>query len=298
MSKYDVREIRRLYDRGENIVSWIKAQENAANPSSTAILYSYDAQAGTYISHVETPDGRELRERIGERLGAILSEIAPLSLLEAGVGEATSLTPVLRHIRSKPRHVLGFDLSLSRLLFAREYLRRNETPDVELFTGDLERIPLASASVDTIVTIHVVEPNGGREEAILSELLRVAGRYLVLIEPSYEFASAEARARMERLGYVRALPETLTRLGYEPRKVERWPHNSNPLNEAALIVVEKTTATSESQPQFVSPLSGGSLLRRPDCLFCAEDGHAFPIISGIPCLTTDNAVLASKLNAL
>ena len=57
-----------------------------------------------------------------------------------------------------------------------------------------------------MLTIHPIEPNRGREEAILSELLRVARRALVMIEPSYETASAEARARMERLGYVRGLP--------------------------------------------------------------------------------------------
>ncbi len=84
---------------------------------------------------------------------------------------------------------------LSRLLFARKYLAQNGYENVKLFTGDLDRIPLASASVDVVLTIHAVEPNRGREEAVLSELLRVARKHLVMIEPSYEFASAEcARA--------------------------------------------------------------------------------------------------------
>ena len=67
-----------------------------------------------------------------------------------------------------------------------------------------------------------------------------------MIEPSYEFASAEARARMDRLGYVRGLPAILERLGRPARLVERWPYNSNPLNKAALIVVDKAPVRSRS----------------------------------------------------
>ena len=118
------------------------------------------------------------------------------------------------------------------------------------------------------LTVHAVEPNHGREETILSELLRVARKHVVMIEPSYEFASAKARERMDKFGYVRGLPETLKRLGYPARLVERWPHNSNPLNEAALIVVDKTSAEARTEPRFVSPISGRDLAKRNDCWFC------------------------------
>ena len=199
-------------------------------------------------------------------------------------------------MRKRPAQVLGFDLSLSRLLFARRHLTENGCGNVKLFTGDLDRVPVASDSVDVVLTVHAVEPNHGREETILSELLRVARKHVVMIEPSYEFASAKARERMDKFGYVRGLPETLKRLGYPARLVERWPHNSNPLNEAALIVVDKTSAEARTEPRFVSPISGRDLAKRKDCWFCPEDGHAFPIIAGIPCLTMENAVLASKLD--
>jgi hypothetical protein len=167
---------------------------------------------------------------------------------------------------------------------------------VKLFTGDLDRIPLASASVDLVLTIHAVEPNRGREKPILSELLRVARKHLVMVEPSYELASAEAQARMDRLGYVRGLPEILTSLGHPARLIERWRHNSNPLNEAAVVIVDKAPTETKMDLKFVSPISGCALIERGDCWFCPEDGHAFPIIAGIPCLTVENAVLASKLD--
>ena len=296
MAKYDAREIRALYDRGENITHWIQTREGADNNSVTAILYSYDAQAGSYVDALKDASARTLKQDLGRELGGLIDRLAPDSLLEAGIGEATSLAPVLSHMSKRPAHVLGFDLSLSRLLFARKHLTEKGHGNVKLFTGDLDRIPVASDSVDVVLTIHAVEPNHGREETILSELLRVARKHLVMIEPSYEFASAEARARMDRLGYVRGLPEALKRLGHPAGRVERWPHNSNPLNEAALIVVDKAAARTGIEPRFVSPISGRDLIERKDCWFCPEDGHAFPIIAGIPCLTVENAVLASKLD--
>ena len=296
VAKYDAREIRALYDKGGNVASWIQAHEGANGNSLTAILYSYDMQAGSYIALLKDPAARAFQQDVGRELAVLLDKLAPGSLLEAGVGEGTSLEPVLTHMSKRPAQVLGFDLSLSRLLFARSHLSENGCGHVKLFTGDLDRIPVASGSVDVVLTIHAVEPNHGREEAILSELLRVARKHVVMVEPSYEFASAEARERMDKLGYARALPEILKRLGHPARLVERWPHNANPLNKAALIVVDKAPAGAQNEPRFVSPISGRDLVERKDCWHCPEDGHAFPIIAGIPCLTMDNAVLASKLD--
>ena len=261
MNKYDAAEIRALFDRGENIIGWIQSREGAQTNSETAILYSYDVQAGSYVAELADEARRQFKDDFGRRLASVLDELAPTSLLDAGVGEATSLAPVLRHMAARPAHVLGFDLSLSRLLYARKHLADHDRPDVVLFTAGLDNIPLASASVDVVLTMHAVEPNHGREDVILGELLRVARRHLVMIEPSYELASAEGRARMERLGYVRELPAALERLGHPARRVEPWPLNANPLNPAALIVVDKSADVSDAAPQFVSPISGRKLVR-------------------------------------
>jgi SAM-dependent methyltransferase len=295
MNKYDAGEVRALFERGENIIEWVASREGAANNSETAILYSYDVQAGSYVAELKDEARRRFKDELGRRLAGVLDALAPGSLLDAGVGEATSLAPVLRHMAAQPAHVLGFDLSLSRLLYARRHLEEQGQDNVALFTAALDRIPLASDSVDVVLTMHALEPNHGREDDILAELLRVARRHLVMVEPSYELASAEGRARMERLGYVRELPAALERLGHKACRVEPWPLNVNPLNPAALIVVDKQADRSEAAPLFVSPISGRALVRREDCWFCPDDGHAFPIIAGISCLTMESGILASKL---
>jgi len=295
MNKYDAGEIRALFERGQNIIEWIAAREGAATNSETAILYSYDAQAGSYVAELKDEERRRFKDEFGRRLAAVLDVLSPASLLDAGTGEATSLAPVLRHMAVRPAYVLGFDLSLSRLLYARQHLAEQGQRDVALFTAALDRIPLASDSVDVVLTIHAVEPNHGREEVILRELLRVARRHLVMIEPSFELASAEGRARMERLAYVRALSAALERLGHPAARVEPWPLNANPLNPAALIVVDKHGSRPGTAPTYTSPISGRALVSHEHCWFCPDDGHAFPMIAGIPCLTIESGILASKL---
>ena len=197
-------------------------------------------------------------------------------------------------MQNPPQWPLAFDISMSRLLHARAYLH-GKAQDVELFAAALESIPLADAAIDVVVTFHAVEPNHGREEIILRELLRVTARSLVLVEPSWEFASPEMRKRMERHGYVRGLPEMIQRLGYRMARHERWELDSNPFNPAALIVITKDGRATE-KPQFVSPISRKPLVRRDDSLFCLGDGHAFPILSGIPSMLIDSAILCSQLD--
>jgi hypothetical protein len=146
------------------------------------------------------------------------------------------------------------------------------------------------------LTFHAIEPNYNQEDAILTELLRVARRHLVLVEPSHELGSEATRTSIERLHYVRALPAALERLGHRPIRHERFGLDGNPENEAALIVVEKGTSDANKGPRLVSPLSGRPLVERSDCWFCPDDGHAFPKIAGIPCLTVGSALLASHLD--
>lgn len=296
--KYDTSEVNARLQRGENIMAWIRSEEGVTDNSLSAIEYAYDVQAGSYTAALANPQTRELKERIGARLAAELDALGPFSLLEAGVGEATSLAPVIGAMKHCPSHVLGFDLSISRLLYARENLAARGMMNPDLFVGELGRIPLADSSIDVVLTVHAVEPNYGREEEILRELLRVTTRRLIMIEPSYELGSAATRARIERFGYVRDLPGALHRLGFPNISVEAWTLNANPENEAAIIVVEKSAERSSAPPRFISPISGKTLVRLPDCWYCKGDGHAFPVISGIACLTAQNGIIASKLEQI
>jgi ubiquinone/menaquinone biosynthesis C-methylase UbiE/uncharacterized protein YbaR (Trm112 family) len=292
--QYDIREIRALYERGENIIQWVRRQEGAENNTPTAIAYSYDMQAGSYVAELESAEILALKARLGRRLADVLDVLKPESLLDAGVGEATSLLPTLAAMKVRPA-VLGFDFSVSRLLWAKRHLAAHGHGDATLFLADLDRVPLADASIDVVLTVHALEPNRGQEQAILSELLRVARRHLVMVEPCYERATLEMRTWIDKHGYVRGLPETLQSLGHPARLIEPFGADQNPVNAASLFIVDIADAKPRRPAEFVSPISRRPLMRQADCWFCPDDGHAFPIVGGIPCLRQQNAVLASKL---
>jgi hypothetical protein len=295
MKTYDIAELAELYRRGTNVMAALRDGALDTN-STTALLYAYDLQSGSYTKNMEEPSFRALRATIAARIADVLRSLGATDVLEAGVGEATTLAPVLDALGGD-RQVAGFDISLSRLLYARRVLGARADA-VRLFTAELSDIPLPDGAADTVFTFHALEPNRGREEAILRELLRVTRRNLVLVEPSYEIASPDARARMDRLGYVRDLPGALARLGHAPARHEAWDIDVNPLNPAALsVVVKPGRPASRGLDACVSPVSGKRLVARADCLFCPEDGHAFPVIAGIPCLTAGNAVLCSHLGS-
>jgi len=293
--KYDISELQAFFRQGRNITELLRSEEGVPTNSVTSILYSYDMQAGSYTELMKDPCYAAHKAQVGAKLAAVLDELSPDSILDAGIGEATTVTSLLAAMSHKPAKLFGFDLSLSRLLFARRNLEASGGHDAELFCGGLENVALSDGAVDVVLTVHALEPNYGREEEILTELLRVAGRALVLVEPCWELGSAATRARMERHRYVQGMPDILRRLGYPASRVEKWHLDVNPENEAALIVVDKGVRSTTRAAQFISPISRKPLVRRTDCWFCPEDGHAFPIISGIPCLTTESAILASKL---
>ena len=290
----DTTELKRLFADGVNIMEHMRTAGETPVNSATAILYSYDLQAGTYTQALDDPAYVAFKDRRAAVVADIVDPLGPATILDVGTGEATSLVPLLKHLHRPRGEVLAFDLSLSRVLFARRHLAAHGFA-ARLFSGSMLHIPLADNSIDVALTYHAAEPNGGREHEIVRELLRVTRRRLVMMEPSHELGSPATKARIERLGYVRNLTGAIETLGHRIVRhelLESW----RPDNETGLIVVDKTPQ-GEPDLRYRSPISGSPLELRDGFLYSPIDGFAFPIIEGIPCLNPDNGVLAARLDA-
>jgi hypothetical protein len=168
----------------------------------------------------------------------------------------------------------GCDISWSRIHVGRSHFR-----PATLFVSELEALPLADDSMDVVYTSHAIEPNWGRESVILAELYRVAGRYLVLFEPSYELASAQARARMDAHGYCRGLREMAEQLNFDVIEHRLIDCPMNPLNPTALLLIEKRmTRQADGNPAFFCPSCRGPLVTDADCYFCPAEGLVYPTL--------------------
>lgn len=291
------RYLQELYESGVNISAFLREQQGISWNTESIIEFAYDLQAGSYIALSETPEGSNLKEKYtSEVANVILSLLEPASLLEAGVGESTTLAGVLKHLKI-PVEAFGFDISWSRVAYGKKYLEKQGISNVTLCTGSLLSIPFADESVDIVYTSHSIEPNRGKEEPILRELLRVARKYLILLEPAYELASDEARKRMDFHGYCRNLKEIASQLGCKVLVHELFPVTGNPLNPTAITIIEKEV--KKSSPYILAcPKFKTHLEKIGNVLFSPEGLMIYPIIDDIPCLRVENGIIASHYKKL
>lgn len=296
MKKEILKEIRRLYSENINIIDYLKSLDGSAENSIEDIMISYDFQAGSYVD-----DYNNRKEQWDRFTGGLAKQIDSLncrktSILECGVGEATMLYSVLKQTSTQFTYVGGLDISWSRIKRAQLYAAE-QTLNADLFVGDMFNIPLKDNSVDIVYTMHAIEPNGGKEKAILSELYRVASQYLICIEPAFELANEDARARMERMGYIKDLFSSAKELGYNIIRWELYAPGMDlqPLNPAGILVIEKKQENNFRQPQKCCPITRTNLEIIDGAYYSEDSCLAYPIVGGVPCLTTEHAVVATKM---
>jgi uncharacterized protein YbaR (Trm112 family) len=137
----------------------------------------------------------------------------------------------------------------------------------------------------------------------LAEIFRVAKNKVCLFEPNYEGTSIEGRQRMERLGYVRDLPGAIQELGGVLERCVRIEHAINQLNPTYGFVIAPPPFTgiendNEDCNFWACPSTGYPLSLGESFMYCESSGLAYPILSGIPVLRKEAAILATALRRL
>jgi SAM-dependent methyltransferase len=289
--------MQQAYSTGHNAMSVGRDIENTAFNNPLITLLGYDLQAGTYV---ETRRSSSQVSNLKDK--EIASFIAPYisntsSVLEVGCGEATRLAGVQLALQAPNLDMLGFDISWSRLKVGCSWLSEHRL-NANLFVANLFNIPLSDSSIDVVYTCHSIEPNGGQEEQALRECFRVARKALVIVEPIYELASAEAQARMGHHGYVTGLEKHCLSLPGKVKYFGLLKNYGSHLNPSGVIVIEKNCNANQKLPSefgFSCPITGSPLDDLGDILFTRNYGLAYPVLRGIPLLRLEHAVVASKL---
>lgn len=98
---------------------------------------------------------------------------------------------------------------------------------------------------------------------------------------------------MERFGYVRGLASTAESLGYTVAAHRLLPESKNPLNPTGCIVIEKSIERG-GPPTLCCPVTRTPLTAHSGAMFSTEALLAYPVLSGIPCLKPEHAILASQ----
>lgn len=289
------RELRELYEKKTNIMAHLRAVTGSEVNNPEAVLISYDLQSGSYTEAWKNPEHREVRERYTAEIAAVLDALGGDSLMEAGVGEATTLCSVVERLSRRPAVVAGFDIAWSRIACARRHAAERGQPGHLLFTGDLFAVPAADCAFDIVYTAHSLEPNHGREAEAMRELYRVARRWMVLFEPSYELGNEATRRRIEEHGYIRGLPGLAREFGWEIVEHRALRHPIRDNNQTAVLVIRKPEPAGAGEPAGLAcPNCRTRLVAHRGHQFCPECLAVFPVIENIPCLLPRNAILATK----
>lgn len=302
---FDLLAARRAWHQGQNVTELLRRQQGVAFNTPQIIETAYDLQAGTYIDYVRNHADQAARfaDEIAGLLGPHLRHGD--ALLDVGSGELTTLSSVCMRLETLPSEVFAFDISWSRirkgLAFARAEMG-DASERLRPFVAEIGAIPLADKSIDVTTSCHALEPNGPNLAELLAELFRVTARALVLFEPSHEHASAEGRARMERLGYIRDMAGAVHRLGGRLLGQVPLRNVANPLNPTVCFVIEPPEAALRAAPAgraegFAVPGTALPLTPIDGFHFSPDTGLCFPELQGVPVLKRDAAILASALAA-
>lgn len=284
--------LREAYARGDNVMEFARRTYGQVANTPLITLLAYDMQAGSYIEGArKDPD---YRRRWCGQLAGILDQFVDSedSVLEVGSGEATTLAGVLNALKRSPRKALGFDISWSRCSHGATWLSE-KAANADLFVGDLFNIPLEDESIEVVYTSHSLEPNGGREKDAIRELLRIARKAVVLIEPAFEFASEEARQRMISHGYVRNLKVAAEELGANIVHHRLLEVYGNPLNPSSVLILLKGASVSPVGVRWRCPVTHMPMHAAGEVYVTQSAGLVYPVLGGIPLLRSEHAVVAS-----
>jgi SAM-dependent methyltransferase len=301
---FDLLAARKAYAEGRNVTQVLREQKGLNANTPQIIEIAYDLQAGTYIEHARNNRTKQLAY-VAEMAEVIDRHVEEgYSLLDIGTGEITTLSLLTAHLALKPRHVFAFDISWSRVYkglgYAREVMGDGYDALVP-FVADISEIPLQDKSISVTISSHALEPNGGALTALLSELFRVTAHTLILFEPCYELNSDEGKQRMDRLGYIKHMAQTVEALGGTLLEQIAIKNVSNPLNPTVGFVIippgGRTTDRNYERATDRFSVPGTDLaLQKQDAAYHSEGtGLCFFELKSIPVLTSRSAVLASAL---
>lgn len=296
-----IKELKKLYLNGINITNTMREERSINFNTSEIIEIAYDIQTGEYQKKWEKENLKEFYDRFTKEIADIILSICkPTSILEAGIGEATTFVKVLKHLNIENLNAFGFDISWSRIFLAKKLIEKENLKNINLCIGNLFDIPFLDNSIDLVYTFHSIEPNGGFEKEIIKELFRVTKNYLILFEPDYDETSEDNKKRMESLGYIKGLKSVIKELNYELVFNGKFRNSLNQKNPTAIFIIKKNeneiNSLSYRKDFFACPISKSELIKdeKENVYFSEESLVVYPVVKGIPCLRKENSILASK----
>ena len=177
-------------------------------------------------------EGRQFLRLMTERLGDILEKLEPESLCEVGAGMGRNLLSLAS--RFPTVRCAAFELSSSGVATAKALQSLPDLPDtsygrfynidpthmdnvrrIDFQQGSAYNLPAADNSYDVVYTFAALEQMHDGIDAAMSELRRIARRYVLLFEPFTDCNDLLGRAYLRARNYFRMPIVDLPAYGFE-----------------------------------------------------------------------------------
>ena len=123
------------------------------------------------------------------------------SLIEIGAGELTTLYPIIKKTKNLD-FISALDLSSNRLKHGKKFLDKRDTHINHLVAANATSIPYEDNSFDISFTQHCIEQMPQHiVKKIINEMIRISSKYIIIVEPSYQFSNKITRNRILHKGY-------------------------------------------------------------------------------------------------
>ena len=213
------------------------------------------------------------------------------SVLEVGAGELTIIAELMNRIGDKNSSILkgALDISFQRLLEGKKLVESKNLNFDYIVRGDASKLPFLDNSFEVIYTSHCLEQVPNLFDKIVSECIRVSKKYVIFIEPSYEYGSTVTKDHIFRKGYPKIKNKLFKEDKYRIILREPMPVRSL-VNGTEIIILKKNDDQifHNNNNLLCCPKSKNLLQKNGDKLICKKQQIFYPIKFGIPLLESDD----------
>lgn len=276
---YRIDTLKKLYLNNININQYLRKKTNLSEKN--IIKLAYDIQSGTYIKNFKSLKSKRLLSQVIKEINSTSFK----SLMDFGCGELTNFFTLINNIKNKNKNFIAYDLSFSRILAGKKFLKKNKKfnnnkINLKLFCNDTIKIPLPDNSIDIITSCHALEPNKKNANKILNELWRIAKKKLILLEPNDKLADNFIKQRLKKHNYVQDLEKKIKKITLR-YKIVHNKFNNNIMNPASVFILNKNS-NKRNKFNFLNPKDSKDILKKnTNFYYSKKTGQIFPIIDGI-----------------
>ncbi len=282
----------KLFSFGTDIV-YVKDRslekvKNKYDKISGMYIKNYLDSNKKFIAQINNDNVIELRgskeDYYSKYLNNIIIKTNSKSFLEVGAGELTLAAEVIKSLKKYFLDYSGaLDLSLNRLVVGNEFLKNQNLNIDFVVNGNASNLPFPDNSFDIVYTSHCLEQVPHLFVKIVNECSRVAKKYVVLIEPSYELGSEVTKNHIYKKGYVKITSKLLKKLDLSVVFRKKSPVQ-NYINGSEIIILKKNNNKEESNKkiQFLCPSCKSYLIEKEEKLICTTENYYFDVVSSIP----------------